>query len=639
MSNSYTRVERLSGWVERRRLDRVAAALAFVFALLTLPLRFVVSHIYATTLPVALAVAAGVYLWTTKREESLDYPLRTLSKAGGAILEALVLLGVAGLFLIGVSSGRRTPLFFDLAGLVGTLVLVQILFVSDRALRPGVVLLELLALSLAIRFVGLVSVAGYVGIDVWSHMEFVEAIRSQGTLAVLETKYVAAPLYHLVVAAVADVAGVSLRNALYVSVGVTAVFASVFVYFGARRFLDPRWSLFATALFMLSSQVVRWGLNLKPTSLGLTFFVPAMVVLVRLLQEAFDVRDAVLFCFLVVAVTITNQVAAFILLTVVGVAFLAQLVATNDRFVPGSQPTSTLGLLAFTGGVVTFDWSLTPYGEGTFTTVMFRRLRETLFGGADKALEVSSSKNVASTAGAADTALLEKLIAYIDVFGFLLLLCLSGLGGLYLLRRRQRSHASIFHLGTISFMALFVLALPILGLSLFLPGRWYAFMYVPMVVVGALGVRHVVYHLDPRVTTAALVLLAVSAPSIMLVAGPATPDNPVFDSKQQRYAFTESEVDAVRTIGDVTNDRTPPIFTDAPYTAVFRRTDAHLAAQMTVPPGQSATNELVVYRSYQTTGAPLHTDSARLAPVSQQQVCGPQRSKLYSNERVQLCRY
>ncbi|ELZ96752.1 hypothetical protein C440_03223 [Haloferax mucosum ATCC BAA-1512] len=631
--------ERISKWLEHRQLDRVAATLAFVFALLTLPLRFVVPHIYTTTLPVTLAVAAGVYLWTTRREGELDYPFPTVSQTGGAVLESLVLFGVAGLFSIGAVWGERATAFFYLASVVGALVLVQIVFVSDRALRPGVVLVELLALSTAVRFVGLFSVAGFVGIDVWTHMEFVETIRSQGTLSVLETKYIAAPLYHLLVSAVADTAGVSLRNALYVSVGAVAVFASVFVYFGARRFLTSRWALFATALFMLSSQVVRWGLNLKPTSLGLAFFVPAMVVLVRVLQDDFHVHDVLLFCFFAVAITVTNQVAAFILLTVVGVALLTQLVATSDRFVPSSQPTNTVGLFAFTGGVITFDWSLTPYGEGTFTSVMLRRLRDTLFGGADRALEVSSSKNVASTAGSADTAFVEKIIAYIDVFGFLLLLCLAGVGGLYLLRRQQRSHAGIFHLGTISFMALFVLVLPILGLSLFLPGRWYAFMYVPMVVGGALGVRHAVYHLDPRVTAAALVLLAVAAPGIMLVAGPATPDNPVFDSKQQRYAFTESEVDAVQTIGDVTNEETPPIFTDAPYTAVFRRTGAHLAAQMTVPPGESATDDLVVYRSYQTSGAPLHTDSARLASVSRSQVCGPARNKLYSNEDVLLCQY
>jgi hypothetical protein len=630
--------ERLRAWFERARLDRVAALAAFLFALCLLPLQFVLSHIYARTLPLTLAVAAGLYLLATRREPDLGYPLPTVSQTGGRLLEAGVFLGVAGLFGLGAAVGERTVLFYDLAGVVGSLVLLQILFVGDDALRTAVVLAELLAYAVAVRFVALSSYAGYIGIDVWTHVEFIEVVATTGSLRALETKYVAAPLYHLVVLATADLTGLTVQNALYLSVGVTVVAASVAVYYGVRQFVEPRWALFGTGLFVMSSQVIRWGINLKPTSLGLVLFVPCAVVLVRILQDGYSTGDTVLFGLLAVAITLTNQVAAFILLAVLGTAWLAQFVVGDDRVPTAGRAVSVTWPLVFAAGVVAANWSVTPYGESTFTQVMLRRLATSLFGGQDRALDVAASKNVASTAGSEGVPLLAKLAAYIDVFGFLLLLCLAGIGALALLQRRRRTQTALMSIGGIAAMSVFILVLPVLGLSLFLPGRWYGFLNVFLAVVGVVGVRYLVRRLGGRTVAAGLVVVALAAPTGMLLAGPAVIDSPYIDSKQVRAGFTEQETDAVGTIDDITGANSPTVRTDSPYASVFRRTADVPTRQMEVPPGGRAQHELTAYRQYQTTGAPVHTRSSRLAQLSHEQVCGQSRSVLYTNGDVELCR-
>jgi hypothetical protein len=630
--------ERLRAWSERARLDRVAALAAFVLALCVIPLQFVLSHIYARTLPITLAMAAGLYLLATRREPALGYPLPTLSRTGGRLVETVVFLGVAALFGVGIVAGERTLLFYDLAGVVGSFILLQILFVGDDALRTAVVLVELLVYAVAVRFVALYSYAGYVGIDVWTHVEFIEVIATTGSLRALETKYVAAPLYHLVVLATADLTGLSVRNALYLSVGVTVVAASVAVYYGVRQFVEPRWALFGTALFVMSSQVIRWGINLKPTSLGLVLFVPCAVVLVRILQDGSSTGDTVLFALLAVAITLTNQVAAFILLAVLGTAWLAQFVVGDDRVPTAGRAVSVTWPLVFAAGVVAANWSVTPYGESTFTRVMLERLATSLFGGQDRALDVAASKNVASTAGGEGVPLLAKLTAYLDVFGFLLLLCLAGIGALALLQRRRRTQTALTSIGGISAMSVFILVLPVLGLSLFLPGRWYGFLNIFLVIVGVVGVRYLVRRLGGRTVAAGLVVVALAAPTGMLLAGPAVVDSPYIESKQVRLGFTEQETDAVVTIDDIMAADAPPIRTDSPYTSVFRRKAEEPTRQLEVQPGGQAQHELAVYREYQTTGAPVHTRSARLAQLSRAQVCGPERSVLYTNGDVELCR-
>lgn len=626
-------------WFARRRLDRSVAALGLLAAACIFPLQFLVSHVYATTLPVVLALASTLYLLATRNDPALDYPLPTLPTAGARALEVLVLSGVAALFVYGGVVGERTLLFYLGASVVGTLLFAQLLFVDRTDLRPGLALFEVLALALAVRFVGLYSVAGYIGIDVWSHMAYVEGIRTQGSLRAMDTKYVASPLYHLLVAVTADLTGLANQNALYLSVGTVVALSAGLVYYAARQFTDPRWALFATALYAISGQVVRWGLHVIPTSLGLAFFAAFVAFLVRVLQD-YRTRDVGLLVGAIVAITLTHQLSAFVALVVLGVAFVTQQLARSDLVAPDQDPVSVTGLLAFTAGFVTLDWSITPYSGESFTTVMLLRLRNTLFRQVGL-LEVSSSKNVSSQAGAEEATLLTKVVAYVDVFGFLAFLFVAGVGSYYVLQARNRTHSRLLQVAVIGVMAFVVLALPILGVSLFLPGRWYAFMYVPMAVVGGLGLRYLVYHLNPRLVVAGLVVFALVLPGVMFISGAATLESPVFESKQTRVAFTETEVDAVRTIDDVTNRQTPPIYTDAPYTAVFRRTDSHVSAPVRVPPDGRAVNELVVYRTYQSTGAPLVANAegaTRLSQVSRDQLCPSTRSRLYASGDVSLCR-
>jgi hypothetical protein len=626
-------------WFARRRLDRSVAVLGLVAAACIFPLQFVVSHVYATTLPVVLALASVLYLLATRNDSALDYPLPTVSTGGARVLEGLVLLGTAALFAYGGAVGERTLVFYDGASIVGTLLFARILFVDREELRPGVVLFGILALAFAVRFVGLYSVAGYIGIDIWSHVSFVEGIRAQGSLRAMNTKYVASPFYHLLVAVTADLTGLAIRNALYLSVGVVVALSTGLVYYAARRFTGPRWALFATALFATSAQVIRWGLHVIPTSLGLAFFVVFLTYLVRALQE-YRARDVGLLVGAIVAVTLTHQVSAFVTLVVLALAFFTQLLLHSDLLAREHEPTNVAGLFAFAAGFITLDWSITPYSGASFTTVMLLRLRNTLFRQVGL-LEVSSSKNVSSTAGAESASLLTKLVAYVDVAGFLALLFVATLGACYVLQAGNRTHPRLLQVVAIGAMSVVVLALPILGVSLFLPGRWYAFMYVSMAIVGVLGLRYVVYHLNPRLVVAGLLVFILVVPGVMVISGAATIDSPVFESKQTRVAFTETEVDAVRTIDDVTNERTPPIYTDAPYTAVFRRTDSHISAPVQVPPDERAMNELVVYRTYQSQGAVLVADanrSTRLTQVSRDQVCPGTRSRLYASGDVSLCR-
>lgn len=157
------------------RLDTVAAIGGVLLAAVLFPLRFLTSQIYLDTVPVLLGTACTLYLLSLyQRDDSGAFP--TLPSAVSMALPSAVLVGLAGLILLPVVQGARTHLFFGLASVVGTLIIGQIVFASDRDLNPGLLLLQIVCFAFIFRFTALYATPGYIGIDIWTHHEFIDAI-------------------------------------------------------------------------------------------------------------------------------------------------------------------------------------------------------------------------------------------------------------------------------------------------------------------------------------------------------------------------------------------------------------------------------------------------------------------------------
>ncbi len=632
----------LSAETSGRRLDRVAALVGLVLAAAAIPLRTLVSHLYADVLPPAVAVACLLYLLATYGDRS-DDGLPALPTVVVRVLPSASLFLLAGAVVLATLSGARTPRFLLLCGGVGSLVLVQVLFARESDLRPMLVLAQVLALALVVRFAALVTTAGFIGIDVWTHVELVRAVRAAGELeAMLEfpsraRKYYSAPLYHLLVVVTAALGDLTLRTALYLSLGTAMALAPLLVYATGRLFVPVRWALVAATLFAVSDQAVRWSLNLIPTSMSLLLFLGGLHLVVRVMHLR-RLRDVALLSAVMVALPLTHQVGAFVMLVLLGGAFLVQLVLFLDVPYRTSAASDLTGILLFQAGIVTFIWSLTPYRGGRFLGVIATqfgsRLRTSL---GLLALPTKPASEASAAAAASATGPLDLLSAYVDVFGFVVLLAVSVVGVLYVLDGRRASHATLTGVVGITAMAVFALVAPLLGLGMFLPGRWFVFMYALMAIVGVAGLGFLASRLDPTLATVVFLLVLLASPTVMLVASDATRDNPVFEERRLRFGYTEAEVAGMETVGRVVPE-SAPVWSDSPYAAAFRRSDSHRAAQATIGPNGSLRDRRVVYRSYQTRGAPLfvHDDGAVLRSIPRSRACDG-REVLYDNGDVSLC--
>ncbi|WP_435346635.1 hypothetical protein [Haloarchaeobius sp. HRN-SO-5] len=645
--HSPTLRERVTG----ARLDVVGAVLGVLLALGLFPLRFLSSQIYIRTLPIVVGVACGLYLFAVRTDRSRNSVPR-FGSGFARFAPTVVCLGLAGMVLLATLSGRRTVSFYDLGALVGTMLFAQVLFLRDRHFHPGVVLTQVVAFGFLVRFAALYTAPGFVGVDVWSHTTYVETMLRDGSLAAIsDSKYYASPFYHVLTVAATELYGVSLRNGLYLSLGVVMPLSVLLVYGAAGTLVPPRWAAFAATTYVVADHAVRWGIHVIPTSMGLVFFLALLFSLLHLLQTDTNPRDYALLVLFSTAVILTHQISSFIMLVLLGTGLVGQVLVQFDFFdepAPNtpflyqlSEPVSLVGVLAFDVGLITFMWSLTPYRGDTFLETVVNYLYVTLVSSAGFMNGVTSdgSGSAAAGGGSVGSQFVAELVTYLDTLGFLLLLCATIVGSLVVLRRRRANHATFTLVIAVVVMLVFVLGLPLFNVDNFVPGRWFAFLYAPMALLSALGLRHLGRSLDTRTVVPVLLVFVLVFPGVMLVSSDGTPDSPVFETQHERLSYTETELTAVQTLDDVLAEESGPIYTDHPYATVFVRTEAHEAEAIRLQDGRAVPDGPLLYREYQSDGGSFFRigEGAGIRNPDRGDVCLDSANHVYANGDVRLC--
>ncbi|MGM0591278.1 MAG: hypothetical protein ACQETI_06560 [Halobacteriota archaeon] len=647
-------------WANSARIDVEAAVLGVVIAVLLFPLRFFASQIYIKTIPIVLGVASVLYLVATYTGTPTDAKLPKLPAKAAAALPSVVFFGAAAMVLVATVVGERSVLFYDIAGVVGTLLLAQILFVRERDFGRNLLLVQVVVVAAVIRLPALYVTPGHIGIDIWTHMRLADGILAEGTLdAISDDKHYVAPLYHLYVVAGSLLYGVSPRVGLYLSLGLVMPLSALLVYGMANLFVTERWAVFAAAIFALADYPIEWGIHVIPTSHGLVLFLGVVYLLARLMRIEYRLRDFTLLLLLTLAVILTHQVSTFIMLVLLGAALLARLIVEYgpfgtqaDVFNPfsGDTPIRIAGLVVFDAGFTLFTWSFTPYAgaDQPFLSLVLSYLYETLSSSAGLFNLVGGSDGSTGGTGGGEATFIQQLSTYIDTTGFLLLLCATFVGCLYVVHRRRASQPTFTLLIATAVMLGFVLGLPLFGIRNFVPQRWIAFMYVPMAVLSVIGLSYLRRELDRRVFVVLVVVFIAVFPSVMVLSSHGTIDSPVFADQHERLSYTEQELAAVDTVAEMTGspDRDAltarqVLYTDHPYQTVFTRTRSYPASIAILNESQPMPHGIVVYRDYQSSGASYFLDQeqgrGQIHDIDKARLCRPSMGEVYTNGDVSVC--
>ena len=649
-----------SGWgLDAIRFDVLAAIVGLVIAIMLLPLRFMASQVFIETIPLLLGGACALYLYSVYRgSHHSSFP--SLPSSIALFLPSIFMLALAGMVLLVAVQGTRSRLFYGLSAAIGTLLLLQILFTNEEDLHPPILLFQILCFAFVFRFSALYVTPGYIGVDIWTHMTaLAEPIYETGSLGAIDhDKHYTSPFHHLLTVAAALLYDSTLRIGLYLSLGLALPISILLIYMTTALLVPVRWAILAAALFAMADYVAHWGMHLIPTSLGFVYFLAILYLLVRIMRIEYARRDFAFLVVLSVAVILTHQVTTLIMLVVFVAALLAQLVfrygpfgfqQLNPSVFRAYRPVNVVGLVVFNFGLTIFMWSLTPFRQDTFLATVLNWFHETLVDGAgflNLARPGDAEANGDSAAAAAPT-LLDHVVQYVDVLGFLILLGLTFAGCLYVVERDRSQQSGITLLLATAVMLVFVLGMPILGIRNFVPTRWYAFVYAPMVILTVIGLRYFVKRVGPGPMVAMVVVLALIYPAGMVFAAPSNADNPAFPDHNERLAYSETELAAVDAIARMTGGPTASdirpdqvMYTDHPYHTVIRRSGAYHTEPATVVSEERLDHQYSIYRTAQTTDATYFRDEAdigQLRNIPAGRICLPEQSRLYSNGDVTMC--
>lgn len=627
-------------------IDVQLAKFGFVVSLLLFSLRLLAEQPLLIVIPVTGSLGFGLYL-LTRRESVRNLTVPTLPPGVAGVLPSVVLVGIAiGITLITLNGGRTlgSNLLF---GFVGTAIFVQILLVEEHPYSSAVLLAQILLAAIAIRFSTLLVTPGFVGVDIWTHVPiFVEGIVEEGSLsAIAEYKYVMAPIYHLN-GAIAALLFDSARLGTFFTIGLLFSLSGLAVYAISRLFVPVRWALLATALYLFSDQAVRWAVHIIPQTMGIMFFLGALYCLFALYHRD-DGRFLGLLLVFSLAIVFTHQVSTTIMLLTLAIATVGSAIVWLTPLQPAAGATvrTTLGIAGIfllNLFITVISWANTPFSEDY---IFLWRMLETL---EMQLAEQAGFLNLASETGGTETAPppgpTSQLVPLTEWFGFSILLLLTIIGGIVMLRRMQPSDCSLTLLGITACMFVTVYGLSLFGLRTFMPGRWFAFLYAPMAVLGAIGVYYLTNSASRAVILVVFLAVALGYPTTMLLANGATSDSPTFEEDNPRFAYTEAEIAAVHSIAEVQPPAAQPtVGTDHPYQTLFTRLYEYETETLELADGDPIGVVAVVARDYQHEGPTRVYEAGepriphRSHTFLEASVCSPSRNHVYTNDEVTLC--
>jgi|GEM_PF-356709 len=632
------------------RLDTGVALVGLGISLLLMPLPLFTDEILITIVPIAGAVSSATYLLArrlTRQPSHLE--IDRYGSTTARMLETGIILGCGGLALLAGVHGYRSLPFYGLSSVLGSAILFQIVFVEVSELRPKFVLAELLGLLLLVQYTALLTTPGFVGVDTWTHItQFAHSISEAGALdAISASKYSAAPLYHLLVVSAAKAFGSSLRTAMFGTVALLMATSTLLLYHTGRYLFNVRWALLTAALFTMSDYLFRWSIDVIPNSMGVVYFIAVVYAVIKLHYTEARAPVYVLALFFSFTVVLTHQVSTFIVLTFLGAGVIAKALTDHTtsltgfigRRTPNPSSVNTDALFVATGVFAVINWSYTPYGSRTFIERMLLLISNDVSEAGFLNLRDSSQQALSIPESLLNST--PFIVRFLDSLGFAILLSVTILGILVLLQMDSLSQLAVTFVGAVGIMLVFTLGLPLFGINVFIPDRWFAFIYALMAIVGVFGLRYITRQIRPTSVVVGLVVLILVFPGSMFVAQKSTMERPVFDESYPRYSYSESELAAAESIAAINPDSSEKIVTDHPYRTVFAN---WLGAESETihfnETDGTLENTSVIYREYQSTGTPVVAVEgvAIKSQFSYERVCPANRSVVYSNGVVQYCR-
>lgn len=500
---------------------------------------------YSTAFPIAIVVGGGLFLIMRL---AVDTPVagRHESQLTPQLLGIGYSLTVVVVVLAYYGSGFETTLFVNLLVLC-----LYLLTTSAVLIFPARVftLPMVMATGLLHRELALYSSPILMGNDTFFHNRVARSIAETGSLDPLTTsKYYYAPFYHVFNALSGLVFDLPGRDiAALTTVVIITVVPAYSLYWLLDSYWNPRVGALGALLYVSSDFALFWAIEPQVTSLGVSLYALNLCAVIAYMRN----RSKWMLALAIVTlgtVTLTHQVSTFITVfsVMVYLIFRTAYARVDIQRALNLVLTYTLVLLF---SFQNTRWSGPAGDSEDFFHIMVTEVIYSVI----KVSEGSTSRvayTIPDDPGIVSVG--SNALTLIHVAGSAALLTASVTGTLlWMQTKRDRSkRATGFAIGgMVAVMFAVVLIGPIFGLRTILPWRWFAYIYVPMAMLGGVFLASIVPVVASRVSNASawpvIAVLLLVGPYVVVMGGNFTGavHDPVFDSAPgaERYRITSTE--------------------------------------------------------------------------------------------------
>jgi hypothetical protein len=472
------------------------------------------------------------------------------------LLFFVLLLGSILAVILRQDTYSRPLTYFILTTLMAAVLAVEIFFLPEKKAYAGIILLKIGLVTVSLLWIPQVIFPGLTGVDVWWHQFFTNEILMFGHIPG-GYNYSELPIMHLTIGLVSSITCLDYKFSSMFSVSFLQLIGLFFVFLLGKFLFNSKVGLLAVLLLGMGQEWIPWGISVVPTSLAATMVLILVYLIFMPKTKIFLIITSLIIVMMGVLI-LTHTITTLCMAILLYLFWIAFKVYGRIYGVNFFSPVNLLLAIICTVGM--FSWW--TYASGSiFTLADLIRwgFRVDVWNVTESHTQYMQSVQYS-----------EYLMG---LLGFLIFHAFSIIGAFYMIARKYGSqHSFALVIGGIMLVMIGFLSLP-LGLTGFLPHRWWFYSYFIMTIPAALGVFLVCNSFKSNWSRAVAVMVLVTILSFFSITSPtANRDNQIYSKNSgSRAAFTASELATMDTLAGRSSSEVGVVHSNTNYYFQFAK--------------------------------------------------------------------
>jgi len=458
----------------------------------------------------------------------------------------------ASIYLLYTQLYYRPFIYFTIIVFLCILVLIQIYSVCTNSSLSAIILLEILLISINIKFGIIYEFTEIIGVDPIYHLNLAMNIVNTGFIP-NGLQYSAHPIMHILISVTKIISDIGNKNSLIFSIGfLVAILPPLFIFVTCNKIFTTQIALISSLFVSICNYLIWYGYMLFVTSLGIVYLCILLYFLIsHNLKHSISKTLLIVSYFIIVLLhPLTNMVCLFVvaLFVLISTFYLNK----NDRNCKIIFKNNILLLfIILTLGY--WIYSSTSPGGGFFfdfvVSTVFQKLRmehspESVIETPESVIETPESVIETSLSNVSGANEIINMVGVVPIF------CFAVLGFLHTIRVKKNNNVTLSFVFIGFAIFTFAAVCQVFGFENILPERWFAFAYLLFSIPAALGFQIINFSGCNKNILIIVQLFAIIIISFfMITSSIANMDSPLYSKDiSLRIGMYDSEINALNTL-------------------------------------------------------------------------------------------